>query len=91
MQKEYDPEKRGGGVSWALLSGAILALEFRQETLSNALARFRERNAATKAITTAAIGTTALHLLDLLPDRIDPFDRIYNCVADYVDKGAHIP
>lgn len=94
MEKIYNPELRGGGTSWAVLGGVVLALEMREETLSNACARFRESSPVNRAITTAAIGVTALHLLDMIPRQIDPIDRLTELVEKSVDKiteGMHLP
>ena len=90
MQKEYDPEKRGGGVSWALLGGAILALEFRQETLSNSYARGVNHQLGKYAIRGLAL-YTFLHLENLLPDSVDLFDKTFEKVSEWASEGAHIP
>lgn len=91
----FSPEKRGGGVSWAILGGVVLTLEMREETLSNALSRFQNKNTMCRGITYAAIGTLALHLVDALPEGYDPVDRFADYIADaleqYASKGAHIP
>ena len=95
----YDPEKRGGGASWAMLGGVVLALEFRgEETLSNSFSRAINhenpvvRNAA--FLGSAALG---LHLLDRLGD-YDPVDRLSDAIsavgerlADYAVEEIRIP
>ena len=96
---EYNPELRGGGKSWAILGATILALEFREETLSNAFARARESdNKAIRAAT--ALGTLAIvgHLMDIIPDKYDPLDRFANGIGKFKDLLAdklpldiHIP
>lgn len=71
----HNPELRGGEVSWAILAGVITALEFRRESLSNAYSRGRSHPVGKYAIRAAAL-YTLLHLEDLLPDKLDIFDRI---------------
>lgn len=58
---------------WAALAGGVVAWDmFAPETLSEGVDRALEHN---KPLTYAAVGTTALHLLNMLPESIDPIHQ----------------
>lgn len=57
-----------GGHGWIVLAAFVLAWDLRApETLSTAFSR------APRAVQVLATGLTVAHLLDVLPDRCDPF------------------
>ena len=63
------------GKAWAGLAVGVLAYEVLApdgELMSEGVDRALERH---PLITTLAIGATALHLLNILPERIDPFHQ----------------
>lgn len=64
--------------AWAVMATGILAYELVAppgELLSEGVDRALERSSLAKAATLGAIGCTALHLANVLPERIDPFKR----------------
>lgn len=67
---------RPSSVAWAGILGAVAVYELlapNNETLSHRVDSGLEgRN---RYITAGAIGVTALHLLNLIPDKIDPFEQ----------------
>lgn len=69
-------EKQNGLRKWALLGLGIIALEAAKgETLSNCFARGME-NPRTRPLVLLGMGATVLHLLDALPEVLDPFDYL---------------
>jgi hypothetical protein len=69
---EVDP----GVVKWGILAGTILALEVvGQETLTGACYRALEHKVG-RYVVPFALGFTAAHLLDVIPDEIDPYQWI---------------
>lgn len=68
---------RPSTLAWAGLVGGVVAYDVlcpKNETLSERLDPVLE-SAPGRAFLYTAIGTTALHLTNLLPDRYDPFNR----------------
>ena len=68
--------KRG----WQMLGLGVLAYELlapEGELLSEGVDRSLERH---RVLTTAAIGVTALHLLNLIPINLDPFHHAHALV-----------
>jgi hypothetical protein len=66
--------------AWIGLASYVLAYDLtcpKGETLSEAAHRAKERN---RVVTSAVIGTTALHLAHLLPQEVDPFHRALKLV-----------
>jgi hypothetical protein len=60
---------------WAAIGLGVLAYELacpQGELLSEGVDRALDRN---RPLTVAAVGLTALHLLNALPDKADPFKR----------------
>lgn len=67
-----------GTLAWLALGIGIITYEIHApegQLMSEAVDRALERSAVSKAITLAAIGCTALHLANLLPERIDIFKQ----------------
>jgi hypothetical protein len=61
--------------AWGVLGLGVLAYELAcpvGQTLSEGVDRALERH---KLLTTAAVGLTALHLLNVLPSQLDPFTQ----------------
>ena len=59
--------------AWAAIGAGVLAYEMvcpEGETLSEGVDRALSKH---KLITTLAVGATALHLLNKLPEKLDPF------------------
>lgn len=64
------------GRAWAGIGAAVLAYELlapEGQLLSEGVDRALERH---PILVRAAIGATALHLLNLLPEKIDPFHQL---------------
>lgn len=60
---------------WAAIGVGVVTYDILcppGHTLSEGVDRALERN---KILTTVAVGTTALHLLNVLPPKYDPFTR----------------
>ncbi|WP_440220940.1 DUF7427 family protein [Dietzia sp. MNB45] len=67
---------RPSTAAWGVLAGGVLAYDLLSpngETLSERCDDWIESH---RAATYAAIGVTALHLANLLPQRVDPFYRL---------------
>lgn len=70
------------GRAWAGIAVGVLAYELAcpdGELLSEGVDRALERH---RIATTMAIGVTALHLLNMLPERIDPFSHFTKFAKD---------
>lgn len=66
--------ERSGTLGWGILIGGVLAWDIlAPETLSGAVDRALDKH---PLLTTLAIGTTALHLLNVLPEQIDPLHHL---------------
>jgi hypothetical protein len=64
---------RCGSYGWMAIGAFVVGWDvLANETLSHAAKRGLENN-YTAPLVAAAIGVTALHLLDVLPEQIDPF------------------
>ena len=66
---------RAGHIAWAALGASVAAYELLcadDELLTARVQEWRERP-LTLAVVTAGIGATALHLLDMLPEAVDPY------------------
>src|SRR5688572_22119396 len=73
-------EMRPATRAWGALIGGVALYDLtcpKGETLSEGVDRSLE---ASKLATTAAVGITALHLLNILPERIDPFSRFLKAI-----------
>lgn len=88
MEKtRYDPELRGAGTSWTLLMLTIAALEGRNETLSNGFARANNSdNPLIRYGTRMAAVATLAHLMDFIPEKVDPFDKTIGVVRKFIGK-----
>lgn len=66
---------RPSNVAWGVLGASVAVYEYYapdNELLSNAVDRALERPIG-RVLVAGAIGATALHLLNLLPERYDPY------------------
>lgn len=66
---------------WAILGAGVLAYEIlcpEGELLSEGVDRALERH---PTLTRLAIGATALHLLNMLPEQYDPFHRLSKVIG----------
>lgn len=61
---------------WAAIGLGVLAYELSAPSDSNSLGGADRSLVKYPIITRAAIGITALHLANLLPDRFDPFSAL---------------
>lgn len=64
--------------AWGVLVAGVAAYDVLSpsgETLSEGIDRALERHPVSRALTLAAIGVTALHLANVLPEEVDPFHR----------------
>lgn len=69
---------RPSHVAWGVLGAGVLAYEVtcpQGETLSEGLDDLLEKS-TTKAAIMAAVGVTALHLVNILPQKIDPYHQL---------------
>jgi len=82
-RNKYNTESRGAGLGWAaLMAGVVVYDTMANETLSNGFRRGTEsENPVIKASVYAGLGTVALHLLDILPERFDPVDNVANSLG----------
>ena len=67
--------------AWAGLAAGVVAYEIacpKGELMSEGVDRALENH---RALTTLAIGTVALHLLNVLPERYDPIHRLANLIG----------
>lgn len=65
-------------LAWVGLAAGIVAYEIAAppgQLMSEAVDRALEHSNVSKLATLGAIGCTALHLSNVLPDRLDPFKR----------------
>ncbi len=65
-------------IAWGILGAGVLAYEYfcpSGETLSEGLDDIAE-HPVRKYFLQAAIGVTALHLTNLLPDKVDPIHQV---------------
>ena len=70
------PERLVGHLGWVATAAVVAAWDYyAPETMSNAFKRGREHPVARFAVVGAWAVTTA-HLMDWLPDNIDPFDNL---------------
>lgn len=75
-------EKHIAGKAWAAIGAGVMAYELmcpNGETLSEGVDRALEEH---RWLTTAAIGITALHLVNALPEKIDPFSRALKTIKE---------
>lgn len=73
--KYYVRPELTAGRAWAALGAAVLAYELAApegQLMSEGVDRALEKH---KALTTAAVGAVSLHLLNVLPQRIDPLHQ----------------
>jgi len=69
---------RPSNAAWAVLGASVAAYEYfapQDELLSQAVDRALERPVA-RFLVMGAIGATALHLLNVLPERVDPLHQV---------------
>ncbi|WP_411815503.1 hypothetical protein [Gordonia sp. SND2] len=77
------------GQAWAVLIGAIGVYEVLSadgELLSEGVKRARGRHWSANVAVAGAVLTTAAHLLDVLPDRVDPFSAGLRVVRPLRDR-----
>ena len=68
------PESHMGSVGWAAIAAGVLVFDvLSRETLSSAYTRYLERN---KLLAVGTLAVTAAHLLNVLPEPIDPFYQV---------------
>lgn len=89
----YNPDIRGAGKYWLGLAAYVIAVDtYNGETLTNCFARGREHdNPLIKAATIARLGITALHLMDWLPEKYDPIDKVADTIGRWAVKNVHLP
>jgi hypothetical protein len=67
-----------GEHGWGALAAGVIAFDLlNEETLSESVDKALERH---RLLTMTAIGITALHLANLLPEKIDPFHQALKAV-----------
>ena len=80
MEKETKERFRNSTAAWAAIGLGVLAFDMtckKGDTLSERVDDWlSSEKKAIKVGTYAAIGATALHLANLLPERVDPFHQL---------------
>lgn len=69
---------RPSTLAWGVLIGSVAAYDVlcpKSETISERLDPILERPLG-RTLLYGAVGTTALHLCNLIPEKIDPFSRL---------------
>jgi len=80
------PEK-SGTIGWGCIGAFVLAWDvFAPETLSGAVDRALEHKTG-KYLAIGAVAVTGAHLLNLIPEEIDPFTRAFS-VLERVRYGT---
>lgn len=70
------PDSHIGTAGWVALAAGVAAFDYYMpETLSHAVDRALERPRA-RYMAIGAVAVTAAHLLNLLPEQLDPFNRL---------------
>lgn len=96
----YNPEARGAGKWWLALAVGVTAVDVCcKETLSNGFRRAIEsENTLTKLGTLTLAGVTFGHLLDIIPEKIDPIDnfsrevgKLGSKIMEWTTEGVHLP
>jgi hypothetical protein len=67
------------GKAWAGIAAGVIAYELAApegELLSEGVDRAMEHSSLARAAVYAAIGCTALHLINMIPERVDPFHQL---------------
>lgn len=77
-RNKYSPELRGAGKYWIALAIGVTAVDsFANETLSNGFRRgIESENIAIKIGTNVLAWATMAHLMDVIPEKIDPIDNV---------------
>lgn len=71
--RNRNPESHAGSYGWIAIAAGVAAFDyFSPETLSHAVDRALEHPVRRYAAI-GAIAVTSAHLLNLLPERLDPF------------------
>jgi hypothetical protein len=78
MSEKLEKESRRSVAAraWGALALGVTAYEIacpQGETLSEGVDRLMERSPTSRAIALGAIGVTAAHLANLIPEKFDPF------------------
>lgn len=69
-------ESHIGTAGWVALAAGVAAFDYYMpETLSHAVDRALERPRA-RYMAIGAVAVTAAHLLNLIPEQLDPFSRL---------------
>lgn len=96
----YNPEGRGAGKYWLALAIGVTAVDsFTGETLSNGFRRAIEsENIAIKVGSNVLAWVTMGHLMDVIPEKIDPIDNlarglgaVRDKLGEWTTRSVHIP
>ena len=99
-RNKYNPDSRGGGYGWLALGAGVLAYDIlANETLSNSFRRgIESENKAVRAGVYGLGALTVAHLLDVVPERVDPIDniasglgRVRDKIGEWTTRGVHLP
>lgn len=75
MERTHN-ESKVGSVGWALLVGGVFLFDkLAEESLTHAFQR-GIHNSQSRPFVLGALAVTACHLLDVIPERYDPFNLI---------------
>lgn len=83
--EKYKSESHVGSLGWAVIVAGVTAWDIlADETLTNAFARGRE-NPKTRYLVIGAWAITTAHLMDWLPEKIDPIDQLAQRTRRLID------
>lgn len=92
-----NPESRIGTSGWLAVGLFVAAFDtLAHETMTNAFKRGRESdNHFIRCATIGGLAVTAAHLMDWIPEKYDPIDRLATGVGKLIMRKAvndiHIP
>ncbi len=76
--------KEGAGVAWATLAGGVLLYDaVAKETMSEGMDRLI---ASHKVLAVGAVAVTAAHLLNYLPEPIDPLHQLSKHTRSFAER-----
>lgn len=84
-----EQESHIGTVGWGLIAGFVLAWDLAApETLSSAVDRALETDTG-RLLAVGAVAVTGAHLLNMLPERHDPFVLAFRALESARDMLGH--
>lgn len=82
-----------GAAGWGCIAAFTVAFDvLAEQTLSDAYKNAREHeNSLIRAATIGGLAVTAFHLLDVIPEKVDPFDRSISTLRHCLGRVAGVP